>query len=287
MAEAPLTQTQTQTQTPQPLTLVHTSSRRVTAAIGFHSFAKQPPPAGHESSLSSSSSPPERWLRPTQNVTLQFPADLDPTAGTHGLSGADRRCTLTPCAATRDDVSILTRNGRITGLLGLPRPYQTLTADVVGVGGGFAVAVLADATRCLCVAGGTGVAPFLTMPHTGTKSLCWSLRSDDFGAVAFVLREALLRPDEWSSVSVFVTSGEDAGGLVAEKPAAWWAATFATLRETYPGNLHFAKRRMASEDVASEETTGNRTVLFCGSKSLEWQIRMWTMGQATVYVTEV
>lgn len=263
--------------TPQNVaTLAHTTSRRVTAGISFHSF-------GETGASSSSSS--GRWLRPTQNVTLQFPADLDPAGGKHGLSEADRRCTFTPCQVARDGISILTRNGRITGLLGLPRPYQTLTAEVVDVGGGFAETALTQAS--VCIAGGTGLAPFLTMEDTSSKSLFWSIRSDDFGAVEFVLKEKLLRPGDWASVSVFVTSGEDAGGLVIEKPTAWWGEAFTTLRQTYRGNINFEKRRMAVEDLAVEKKTDDPTILFCGSKSLEWQIRMWTMGKATVYCTEV
>lgn len=258
--------------------LAHTSSRRVTAGISFHSF-------GHAEAKTEESSVSQRWLRPTQNVTLQFHSDLDPAGGKHGLSEAERRCTFTPCAATRDGLSIITRNGRITGLLGLPRPYQTLTAEVVDVGGGFSEDALTQSS--VCVAGGTGLAPFLTMEKTISKTLCWSIRSDDFGAVEFALKEKLLRPEEWKSVSIFVTSGEDAGGLVAEKPPSWWDETFKTLNLAYTGNLSFYKRRMATEDLVIEKPKGDPTILFCGSKSFEWQMRMWTMGQATVFCTEV
>ncbi|KAL1898457.1 hypothetical protein Sste5346_003360 [Sporothrix stenoceras] len=263
---------------PQNVVLAHTSSRRVTAGISFHSF-------GHEATKTEEAPASQRWLRPTQNVTLQFPTDLDPAGGKHGLSETERRCTFTPCAATRDGLSILTRNGRITGLLGLPRPYQTLAAEVVDVGGGFSEDALSQSS--VCIAGGTGIAPFLTMDATSSKTLCWSTRSDDFGAVEFALKETLIRPDEWLFVSIFVTSGEDAGGLVAEKPAAWWEETFKTLKSTYAGNINFYKRRIATDDLVVEKTKGDLTILFCGSKSLEWQIRMWTMGQATVFCTEI
>ncbi|CAK7240555.1 MAG: hypothetical protein STHCBS139747_001998 [Sporothrix thermara] len=240
---------------------------------------------------------PRRWLRPTQNVTLQFPEDLDPTGGKHGMSVADRRCTFTPCHVDdQGQLSILTRNGRVTGLLGLPRPYQTLTAEVIGVGGGFPPEMLANARSSVCIAGGTGIAPFLTMPDYGASrkaKLCWSVRSDDFGAIEFVLQEGLLRAEDWAEVCVFVTSGEDGTGVVAQKPAAWWQATFTALREVHPaGRLSFEKRRMNECDPVvegGETSDSKKSVFFCGSKSLEWQVRMWAMmsSGATVYCTEV
>ncbi|CAK7212653.1 hypothetical protein SEUCBS140593_001575 [Sporothrix eucalyptigena] len=223
----------------------------------------------------------------------KFPDDLDPTGGKHGMGVADRRCTFTPCSVTESQVSILTRNGRITGLLGLPRPYRTLTAEMVEVGGGFSREVLGDAS--VCIAGGTGIAPFLTMgASSSSKKLCWSLRSDDFGAAEFVLQEGLLKAEEWLEVSIFVTSGEDGAGVVAEKPPSWWESTFTTLRQIYSaGKLSLSKGRMAAEDIVvdSADTTQKKTVLFCGSKSLEWQVRIWAMmsttGATTVYCTEI
>lgn len=158
------------------------------------------------------------------------------------------------------------------------------------VGGGFSPRVLDDAS--VCIAGGTGIAPFLTMgaASMGRCTLCWSIRSDDFGAVEFVLQEQLLRVDQWEAVSIFVTSGEDAGGLVVEKPAMWWETQFAELWEKYSGRLRLQKRRMGAEDLAVRYEKGlgeTRTILFCGSKSLEWQIRMWFMGTAAVHCTEI
>ncbi|CAK7218117.1 hypothetical protein SBRCBS47491_003398 [Sporothrix bragantina] len=277
-----------------PRLLTHRTSRRVTASISFHSFCTSPDP-DHPSSSPESAPLSQRWLRPTQNVTLQFSEDLDPAKGKHGMSVADRRCTFTPCCQDRDTLEILTRNGRVTGLLGLPRPYQTLTAEVVEVGGGFSPEVLADAS--VCIAGGTGIAPFLTMrgsSHSRSKKLCWSLRSDDFGAVEFALKEGLLQAEDWVEVAIFVTSGEDGAGVVVEKPASWWETTFATLRQANPsGRLSFAKRRMAAEDIfveGGEEPGQKQTILFCGSKSLEWQIRIWAMmfaGGPNIHCTEV
>ncbi|CAK7229161.1 hypothetical protein SCUCBS95973_007126 [Sporothrix curviconia] len=281
------------------LLLTHRTSRRVTASISFHCFWFVTSP-DHDSDPGHASSPPllQRWLRPTQNVTLQFPADLDPAGGKHGMSVADRRCTFTPCRGDSSQIDILTRNGRVTGLLGLPRPYQTLTAEVLEVGGGFSAAALAAAS--VCIAGGTGIAPFLTMgaseAGTRAKGLCWSVRSDDFGAVEFALQEQLLRAEDWAGVSIFVTSGEDGVGVVAEKPAAWWETTLTTLQEAHPArNLSFARRRMAAADIAVDvgedgQSGQNKTILFCGSKSLEWQVRMWAMmavGGATVHCTEM
>ncbi|EPE02452.1 hypothetical protein F503_00720 [Ophiostoma piceae UAMH 11346] len=261
------------------ITLTHQTSHRVTANISYHSFSV--------STDGTSSCPAlgKPWLRACQNATLQFPRDLDPVAG---LSEEERRCTFTPCAGgtnRNDGLAILTRNGRITGLLGLPRPYRTLTAEVVDVGGGFPESVIESIHRtgAICIAGGTGIAPFMTMGGAiaAKLHLLWSVGSDDFGFVEFVLEKQLLRVEQWSRITVFVTSGEDAGGRVVKKPATLWTDKFSSLRFTYPG-LGLEKRRTTQGDMVPEV----KAVLFCGSKSLEWQIRMWTMGTADVYCTE-
>jgi hypothetical protein len=41
---------------------------------------------------------------------------------------------------------------------------------------------------------------------------------------------------------------------------------------------------MAKSDV--DESGQQETILFCGSKSFEWQVKMWALGGPTVYTTE-
>lgn len=175
--------------------------------------------------------------------------------------------------------------------MGLPRPYRALTARAVDFGGGFPLPVLdsisinaSDHTVACCIAGGTGIAPFLTMQGvlSANMSLFWSVRSDDFGIVEFVLEENILCTEKWAAVTIFFTSGEESEGLLFEKPPNWWMEKLASLHEKY-SLLKLEKRRITQADIGSEV----KTALFCGSKSLEWQIRTWAMGKMDVYCTEL
>ncbi|KAK7408705.1 hypothetical protein QQX98_009121 [Neonectria punicea] len=242
------------------------SSHRLTPRISLHSFSN--------TDLSNIA------LLPSGKVTLQFPPNLDPITT---LSEDERRLVFTPCRATHDasgrlsSFAFLASNGRVAGLIGLPRQ---LTARLVDVGDGFPSAVLSSR---VCVAGGTGIACFLALGDTRNATLVWSIRGDDFAIVESFLATKMLDVGRWSSVRVFVTPGEDVDGLAGGKPAAWWQARFETLRA---GGLELRLGRMAQRDLDALLGEGSGDVLFCGSKALEWQVKMWSLGRAVVHCTE-
>ncbi len=112
-------------------------------------------------------------------------------------------------------IQILSRNGRVTSLLGLPRPHG-LYAHLVEIGGGFPTDVLAADTstpaHVIGAAGGTGIACFLSIilrpdavdiehrpsnagpQHSHGGVWLWSIRGDDFRLVEYVLEKGLLDP---------------------------------------------------------------------------------------------
>ncbi|CEL11108.1 hypothetical protein ASPCAL14214 [Aspergillus calidoustus] len=210
-----------------PPTLELVSSRRLTQGIALHTF--QPVnPTDHVQ------------LRPTQHISLEFPKDLDPTAGPRILNDEQRRLCFTPCrviTTKRDDgtaeqsISILSRNGRVTSLLGLPR-INGLRAEVLDVGGGFSpdlLGVSSSLGNTIAVAGGTGAGCFLSVTSSDKKlplsafskkvypyqnRLLWSIRGDDFRLVEYVLENGLIDPQVWIA-TVFVTAGQEDDGLIA------------------------------------------------------------------------
>lgn len=278
------------TSTPSPdVHLVLQSSHRLTPRLSLHTFSipdtldlGQP-------------------IRPSQHVTLQFPPALDPIAGARNLNEQDRRLDFTPCHFEYDSsgslrsFSLLSGNGRVTGLLGLPRPQGPLTAQLVSIGKGFSEDVLENAETMCCIAGGTGMSPFLALAstpqwHESEKSsssiFYWSIRGDDFDIVEHFLQNNVLKLDKWASIRIHVTAGEEAGGLPAGKTQAWWQTRFENLKERFSGNIQFHLERMIKDDVDSLVSSSKGTIFFCGSKSLEWQVKMWTLGEAVVQCTE-
>jgi len=204
----------------------------------------------------------------------------------------------------------------VTSLIGLPRPGGLgLEARVVGpAGGGFPVEVLSptdgsSGRLVVAVAGGTGVACFLR--GLGVSPVCaereekkeergqgkwlkrrllWSIRGDDFALVEFVLGRGLLRHSRlWGDIRIFVTSGEDSSsGLVANTGAAWREGKFREVEEKFGGDLTLKYGRMGVDDLfREEEALEEKTVLFCGSSSLQWQVKMWALSnKGTVHVTD-
>ncbi|KAJ4108678.1 hypothetical protein NW768_012155 [Fusarium equiseti] len=140
-----------------PDMLKHVSSTRLTPNLSVHTFAVQADQHFNRS------------FRPGQHLTIQFPRDLDPVSGPQNLSEEDRRLSFTPYHVEYADngvieaISFMARNGRVTGLLGLPRPHDPLVARIVQASGGFPPAVPDSAQRLICIAGGTGIAPFIAM----------------------------------------------------------------------------------------------------------------------------
>jgi hypothetical protein len=268
------------------------SSHRLTPGISLHTFSRTTTGDLHHGNTNIN-------ILPTQKITLQFPPDLDPIAGSHNLSEQDRRLDFTPChlehdsSGTTTSFSFLSGNGRITGLIGLPRPQGQLAVKQVDSGGGFPEELAASSHPTICIAGGTGIAPFLTLPSEETwkasnssrPSLVCSIRGDDFSIIEFFLEKKMLKPEDWAQVWIHVTSGEDIDGLPAGKSENWWKTRFENVLQQFPGPIQFSLGRLTEENLASL-LQGSNKILFCGSKSLEWQIKMWSLGKASVHCTE-
>ncbi|KPA39270.1 hypothetical protein FLAG1_07881 [Fusarium langsethiae] len=197
-----------------PDMLKHVSSTRLTPNLSVHTFAVQ------------ANQHFNRSFRPGQHLTIQLPRDLDPVSGPQNLSEEDRRLSFTPYHVGYADngvietVSLMARNGRVTGLLGLPRPRDPLVAEIVQAGGGFLPEILDSSQRLICIAGGTGMALFIAMavdmnrrssPEDGEKKpvLMCSIRANDFGAVEYLLTHQLLRPRDWSMMVNHPNGGMD------------------------------------------------------------------------------
>ncbi|CAH0027355.1 unnamed protein product [Clonostachys rhizophaga] len=265
------------------------SSHRLSPSISLHTFS-----VPKRASLLVS-------FQPSQNVTLQFPDDLDLIYGSKSLKEEDRCLTFTPCQLSDSPdadfftMSVITRNGRVTGLLGIPRPHGRLTAKVVGTGGGFSTPNIENIGFAICIAGGTGIAPFLAMTNArwgangcpGRVSLIWSINGNDFPLVEYLVRGKILQSIHWLSVTIFVTKGDDLDGLVAGKTEGWWAKKISEMRVEIDSSIQTRFRRMEMEDLNSMISNSDHQVLFCGSKSLEWQVRMWCLNKCQVVKTEL
>ncbi|KAF4994827.1 hypothetical protein FGRMN_5561 [Fusarium graminum] len=272
-------------------TLKHRYSTRLTPSLSVHTFAVQ---ANHDFN---------RSFTPSQHLTLQFPPDLDPVSGPQNLSADDRCLSFTPYHVQYDNdgavesVSLMARNGRVTGLIGLPRPHNPLIANIVQVAGGFPAPILDSTHQSTCIAGGTGIAPFIAMAaaknHGGNSksvltkpALLWSIRGNDFGIVEYFLKHQIIHPGDWSVVRIFVTAGEGCDGMVDSKPSQWWHARFRILSQGFDDENVFQLRRMEFQDLEPIIGETENPVLFCGSKQLEWQVKMWLLTKKSVHCTE-
>ncbi|KAF4338661.1 hypothetical protein FBEOM_7429 [Fusarium beomiforme] len=269
--------------------LKHISSTRLTPSLSIHAFSIL---TNHEFT---------RSFRPSQHLTLQFPPDLDPISGPQNLSDQERCLSFTPFHlqyaedGTIETISLMARNGRVTGLLGLPRPQGPLIARIVEVSGGFPSEVLGQISQAVCIAGGTGIAPFIAMAAAKNcsrscreprPSLICSIRGDDFGVIEYLWNHEMLYLPDWNSVRIFVTPGEESGGLTAGKPNSWWDQRFKQLLQDQSDSDVFFLRRMEKEDLDYVAKSKGGPVLFCGSKPLEWQVKMWFLGKRDVHRTE-
>ncbi|KAH6876333.1 hypothetical protein B0T10DRAFT_197893 [Thelonectria olida] len=268
------------------------SSHRLTPGISLHTFSRTKTGDLHHGDITIN-------ILPTQTITLQFPPDLDPIAGSHNLSEQDRRLDFTPChlehdsSGTTTSFSFLSGNGRVTGLIGLPRPQGQLAVKQVDSGGGFPEELTVSSQAAICIAGGTGIAPFLTLPskqawktsNGSRSSLVCSIRGHDFPIIEFFLERKMLRPEDWARVFIHVTPGEDVDGLPAGRSESWWKMRFEHVVQQFPGPVQFSIGRLTEELLASM-LQESKDILFCGSKSLEWQVKMWSLGKASVRCTE-
>ncbi|KAF5973642.1 hypothetical protein FBULB1_8215 [Fusarium bulbicola] len=269
--------------------LKHISSTRLTPSLSIHSFSIL---TNHEFS---------RSFRPSQHLTLQFPPDLDPVSGPQNLSDQERCLSFTPFHlqyaedGTIESISLMARNGRVTGLLGLPRPHGPLVAKIVEVGGGFPSEIMEQAGKTLCIAGGTGIAPFISMAaakncshstNDPKPSLICSIRGDGFGVIEYLWNHEMLYPRDWNLIRIFVTPGEETGGLAAGKSQSWWHQRFKELLHDQNDSDVFRLGRIEKEDLEGFSEHADGPVLFCGSKQLEWQVKMWFLGKKDIHCTE-
>ncbi|KAG5745216.1 hypothetical protein H9Q72_001885 [Fusarium xylarioides] len=269
--------------------LKHISLTRLTPSLSIHTFSIL---TSHEFS---------RSFRPSQHLTLQFPPDLDPVSGPQNLSDQERCLSFTPFHlqyaedGTIESISLMARNGRVTGLLGLPRPHGPLVAKIVEVGGGFPSEILEQTGQPLCIAGGTGIAPFIAMAAAKNcnssindlkPSLICSIRGDDFGVIEYLWNHEMLYSRDWNAIRIFVTPGEETGGTAAGKSQSWWHQRFKELLHDHNDSDIFRLGRMETKDLEEFTKDTDGPVLFCGSKQLEWQVKMWFLGKKNIHGTE-
>jgi hypothetical protein len=169
-----------------------------------------------------------------------------------------------------------------------------LIADVVEIGGGFSSEILDRADQAVCIAGGTGIAPFIAMAvakkhcissdiQSLKPSLVCSLRGDDFGVIDYLWSHEMLRAQDWKFLRIFVTPGEESNGMVVGISQVWWSQRFEALDSD---NRIFRLGRMKKEDLNDVFSGQEGPVLFCGSKQLEWQVKMWLLGKKEIHCTE-
>jgi hypothetical protein len=173
-----------------------------------------------------------------------------------------------------------------------------LVSKIVQVAGGFPTAILDSSHKLICISGGTGIAPFLAMAAEKNRSssspknverkpvLMCSIRGSDFGVVEYLLSRQLLHPRDWSMLRIFVTPGEEGGGMVAGRPSQWWHERLKSLSKNFNGDSGFCLRRMELRDLEPIVMGTDDPVLFCGGKQLEWQVKMWLLGKGNVHCTE-
>lgn len=262
-----------------PMTIILEHSRQLSPGISLHVFSI---PGRHMPKL-----------RATGHVDLLFFEDLDPTRSSK--LHADRFFTFSPCCARAArgerpaEIHVLVRNGRIAQLLGLPRLDGPLTAGIVSTSGGFPSETLENLGRAACVASGTGLAPFLSLGESkydtrGARLLC-TINGNDFQAIEYLLETGTLDPGNWAAITIFITAGDSIQGLIAGKPLSVWEQRLSSLHSMYSSHLNFTCRRIVKDDVTGAGSASTLKALFCGSKALEWQLRMWLLGELPVHTT--
>lgn len=272
------------------LTLV--TSQRLSPSISLHTFSV----SRYHKLLQS--------FRASQHIIVQLPPELDPIYGSRALSDEDRLLSFTPCQVRKSAstgevlISFLASNGRVTGLLGLPRPQGPLTARLTDASGGFPLDVVKSPAKLTCVAGGTGLSPFLAMAtaeawkdrggHSSARLLC-SVNVNNVRVIQHLVESKILDIAAWADVQVFVTcghgNGDDNWSLDSQVKALQESGN-RQVHEHGTGRMDVRPGRMSEADIINTVTDSKRGVLFCGSKSLEWQVKMWLLDRVPVHVTE-
>jgi ferredoxin-NADP reductase len=174
-------------------------------------------------------------------------------------------------------------------MISAPRLGAVLTGALVGSGRGFPPEAFQSTHEALCIASGTGIAPFLALAESGSAMndthLFYSLRGSEFQLLEHMLDQKLLHMSKWKSVNVHITAGTDDNMYVGGKSSKWWENKLAKLvAETGP-TFKFHCGRMSLDTIKESLTLDGKHVLFCGSKSLEWQVKMWFLNSMKVFTT--
>ena len=268
--------------------VVHQSSHRLTPAITWHVFE-----------LSEHSA--FAWT-PGESILMQLPPDIDLTSHQHS-DPTSRRLYFTPCnspgegTVAEQQIEFILRNGRLSSLIATPR-FNSLRASICSAGRGFDLdAWNRNNTRTLAIAGGTGISPFLAISRSTTASqdansgrtLFWSLHIQDLELVKFVLENSYLPVEDWNEVVIFVTTGIDAIPVTSinNKCRELWSRLPSDIQD----RIQFSCHRMTEQDMRGAQSISKiagvekATVYFCGSKSLQWQVKRWGISMKTKVVT--
>ena len=256
-------------------------SHRLTPGITLHVF-----------SLPSRCRP---FIIPGGHIEVQFGPELDPIYGARSLSENDRRLSFTPCSVKSSNATgnlslfILAGNGRVTQMISAPRLDTVLMGTLVGSGGGFPPEAFQNTHNTLCIASGTGIAPFLTLAESGRvmndMHLFYSLRGSEFQLFEHILDQNLLHLSSWKSVNVYVTAGTEDTVYVGGKSSKWWQEKFTDFTAKSGPTLKLHTGRMSLATFKGLFTLGSKHVLFCGGKPFEWQVKMWFLDSMRVFTT--
>lgn len=260
----------------------HQSSHRLTAGIILHVFVV--------------SGFPELAWHPGDSFLMDLPPDIDLT-GYQQSDQASRQLYFTPCNSPNHGVKseqvikFILRSGQLSSLISLPR-FESLRARIRLVSSGIDFhAFNQNEPGGIEIAGGTGISPFLALHssilYSGTSSssrvLFWSLHVDDLALATYVLLQNYLPRELWQKITIFVTRGTST--ITASTIKTKCQEFLSHLSLGSQNQIQFCCRRMTEQDIrlaqSTEQTSGaeQKTIYFCGSKSLQWQIKRW--GAAT------
>ena len=228
------------------------------------------------------------------------------------------------------EVQFVTRTGTITSQIGLPRFRALEASILGCGGGfpsrahgsvdsgTLDVNSAARMSVAVAVAGGVGICAFLatdTGAHRGAVQyrqeakenkegkesmklsvLLWTLHVDDWRFVHYAIEKRLLVVDSWSRIHVFLTSGTEKIATGQEERITQSISKLLSANERLL--FHFRRIQLddLSEAIESKITVAQRkvpqtsTILFCGRKALEWQIKFWARSMkpsVAVYTTKM
>ena len=268
--------------------VVHQSSHRLTATITWHVFRL--------SDLS------DFVWRPGESFLMQLPSNIDLTGHQHS-DPASRQLYFTPCNSPRHGttggqrIEFILRSGRLSSLIATPR-FESLRAEICLVGSGFDLhPINRNDLQTIPIAGGTGISPFLALSSptsdceasNSRRILFWSLHVGDLALALYVLLNNYLPMEGWKMVTIFVTKGLDT--ITTSTVETQCRQIWSHLPSATQDQVQFCCRRMTEQDIqgvqkADEIAETEQTIIyFCGSKSLQWQIKRWVIGTTLKVLT--